>query len=360
MGLNIARFYKREQWQLDCEIVTPMFLGNSEQEAELRAAPFKGLLRYWWRVANGGDFAANDHKHLLQKENELFGSAADDDSGGKSRVSVAVHGSPLCYSPNQFPRGQHIPHPEVRPHGNPINIDRFLYLGYGPITGSGQLAKEGKGAFRPKQNFRLLITAQSEELDKLRTTLQCFQQFGAIGSRSRNGWGCFDVQCKELSTVKDSDLFNDFGANWQQCFAHDYPHALGVDGQQFLLWKCHDKHPDWQGVMNELAEKYLTIRTAFKFSGGGAHSSPQDRHALGYPAGRNHEVRGWGNGRHGSALRLLVRKEENGYRGYFLHLPHLFSNDLWPNGKNRQIKIWQQVHQGLDKLCNRVSFDGVK
>ena len=45
MKVNITRYYKREQLKLDCEIITPMFLGNANQEAELRAAPFKGLLR---------------------------------------------------------------------------------------------------------------------------------------------------------------------------------------------------------------------------------------------------------------------------------------------------------------------------
>ena len=361
MGVSIARFYKREEITLDCEIITPMFLGNASQEAELRAAPFKGLLRYWWRVANGSNFAANDFAGLLKKENEIFGSA--DGDGGKSQVTVAVSGKLQCYAPNQFPRGQKIPHPEVRPHGNPINIDRFLYLGYGPIIGQGQLEQEGKGALRPKQNFTLTISAQEKELAKLRTSLQCFQQIGSIGSRSRNGWGCFAVKSKELPTIDHSDLFNTIGKNWQQCFSHDYPHALGLDGQELLVWQCNDNHQDWQGVMNELAEKYLKIRIAHKFHGGGVHQSPQDRHALGYPTGRNHNVQGqaWGDkGRHGSALRLLVRKEENGYRGYFLHLPHLFSNKMWPNGKDRQIKIWQQVHQNLDKLCNRVSLQGAK
>ena len=69
MGVNIARFYRRERLQFDCEIVTPMFLGNSRQEAELRAAPFKGLLRYWWRVANGykyADHRSEEHTSELQ------------------------------------------------------------------------------------------------------------------------------------------------------------------------------------------------------------------------------------------------------------------------------------------------------
>ena len=358
MGVNIARFYKREQWVLDCEIITPMFLGNSNQEAELRAAPFKGLLRYWWRVAGGSNYAAEDYQGLLEKENKIFGSA-DAEGGGKSLVTVAIEGSLQCFASNQFPQGQNIPHPEVKPHGKPINIDRFLYLGYGPIKGRGQLNKEGTGAFQPGQNFKLTITARTQELEKLKPTLQCLQKFGAIGSRSRNGWGCFKVSCKELSTKDNEKLFHDIGKKWQHCFSLDYPHALGIDGQQLLMWKCNNCYQNWQGVMNELAEKYLTIRTIHKFHGGGPHPYPQDRHVLGYPCGQNHKVQGWGD-RHSSALRLLVCKEEKGYRGYFLHLPHLFSKKMWPNDKDRQIKIWQQVHQNLDKCCNRVSLQRTK
>jgi CRISPR-associated protein Cmr1 len=80
MPVTISRFYKREKLELDCEIITPMFLGNASQEAELRAAPFKGLLRYWWRVAEGAQFA--DHTELLAAENKLFGSP-DEKCGGQ-------------------------------------------------------------------------------------------------------------------------------------------------------------------------------------------------------------------------------------------------------------------------------------
>lgn len=36
----ISRYYRRERLDLECEIITPMFLGNACQEAELRAVGF--------------------------------------------------------------------------------------------------------------------------------------------------------------------------------------------------------------------------------------------------------------------------------------------------------------------------------
>ncbi len=353
MAININRFYGREQWQLDCEIITPMFLGNANQEAELRAAPFKGLLRYWWRVANGWKYAT--HKELLTAESEIFGSP--DDTGGKSQVTVAVKGNLNCYSVNGFPRGKTIKHPEVKNRANnPVNIDRFLYLGYGPIKRGAELKEEGKGAFYPGQYFTLLLSGSQQIMDTLRTTVQCIQQFGSIGSRSRNGWGCFSSCCNNISQSNGSELFHDIGTDWKDCFDHDYPHRLGWDVQKLLLWRCKNKFATWDSVLNDLAEIYLTVRLEHKFHGGGPHRAPQDRHTLGYPTGRNHYLKNFEIGRHASALRLMVRKESDGYRGYILHLPHLFSKEMWPNGKDRQIEIWKRVHTSLDKLCQRVEL----
>lgn len=358
MKVNIARYYKQERLKLDCEIITPMFLGNSTQEAELRAAPFKGLLRYWWRVAEGDCY--NTPESLLTAEDALFGSA-DADSGGKSKIAVEVNGQLKCYASGAFPAGQKIPHPEVKnKHGIIVSIDRFLYLGYGPIIHGGELKKEGRGAFQTGQFFRITISGAEQILEDLHDTLHCLQQFGAIGSRSRNGWGSFSLSSNQLPAVTDLEIFHKLETSWVDCYDRDYPHRLGSDGNKLLLWRCSNSKNDWQGVMNELAEIYMNIRLDHHFVGGGKdnpHKTPQNRHLLGYPAGMNHSVKGWGNnGRHGSSLRLLVRKEAEGHRGYILHLPHLFSKKMWPGEKERQINIWQSVHKKLDTLCERVSF----
>jgi len=152
-------------------------------------------------------------------------------------------------------------------------------------------------------------------------------------------------------------------------FDHDYPHCLGKDEKGMLFWKTHIHKPTWEFCMKDLAEIYVSLRAGnsnkqiskLEVTTG----NPPDRHLLGYPV-TNHPVslRNWGNqGRHGSALRLIVRKEADGHRGYILHLPHLFSKDMWPSdakGKEQQIKIWRQVHASLDKLCLRVEMKGAQ
>jgi hypothetical protein len=52
----------------------------------------------------------------------------------------------------------------------------------------------------------------------------------------------------------------------------------------------------------------------------------------------------------------MVRKEDNAFRGYILHLPHRFSDRMWPNEKERQIEIWTKVHHNLDRLCERAEY----
>ncbi|MEZ0329695.1 MAG: type III-B CRISPR module RAMP protein Cmr1 [Dissulfuribacterales bacterium] len=357
MTINIARFYKRERMKFDCEIITPMFLGNSNQEAELRAAPFKGLLRYWWRVAEGHRYV--DAAALLKAENAVFGSA--DDSGGKSQVAVEV--CPLTDMPPQnkkFPKVDDVDYPEcekTKKKTNPLNY----------LAGRGLIHyKNGilHSYFAPAERFQIRLVVSYEKMEAIEPVLALIRAFGAIGSRSRNGWGCFSLLKKQEVLLKDciSNL-QDCIRNFSEIFddGRDYPHCLGKDKNGLLLWKTKNTQKTWELCMRDLADIYIKTRTKLDVKDVKS-DSPSDRHLLGYPV-TNHSInlKNWGKkGRHASALRLIVRKEADGYRGYILHLPHLFSEKMWPNEKDRQIRIWQQVHGSLDQLCERVKIEEVK
>ncbi len=352
MTINIARFYKRERWKLDCEIITPMFLGNASQEAELRAAPFKGLLRYWWRVANGGNYT--DHTNLLAAENTIFGSP-DEKTGGKSQVTVeAVAVSQLAPMKNNFSNPGLIDHPECERSNHKTNPLNYL-AGMGLIHFRNGMQHS---YFTPGEKFQLQIEVSQQAVDGVQSALDLIGSFGAIGSRSRNGWGSF--QWHQSSYAPRFTL-----RPFENAFVYDYPHCLGKDEKGLLFWQTHILKPTWEFCMKDLAETYVSVRAGssnkqiskLEVNKG----NPPERHLLGYPV-TNHNVslRNWdNNGRHGSALRLIVRKEDGGHRGYILHLPHLFSEKMWPSdarGKDQQIKIWRQVHASLDKLCQRVEM----
>lgn len=346
MGINIARFYKRERLQLDCKIITPMFLGNADQEAELRSAPFKGLLRYWWRVANGIKY--KDHNKLLEAENDIFGSP--DDTGGKSKVTIEVNAlDGMKPQKKIFSNPGDIDHPEcerTKRKTNPLNY----------LAGMGLIHyKNGieHSYFPAGASFSLIISASHEVMDGISATLNLLGIFGAIGSRCRNGWGSFQwrgLPDKTITSISDFTISLD----------RDYPHCLGRDNRGSLFWKTKTVRQDWPSCMRDLAEIYVSIRAGnqklnipkLKVNSG----TPPERHLLGCPITHHNNYFGQ-NARHASALRLLVRKDAAGYRGYFLHIPHSFSKGMWKTGQAGQIKIWQKVHKTLDTLCQRAQFE---
>ncbi len=355
MKINIARFYRQERLKLECEIVTPMFLGNARQEAELRSAPFKGLLRYWWRVANGNRF--ENFEQMLEAENKIFGSA-NSSTGGKSHVRIAVS-SKKGITPQKMPLPKlgKIKHPECERSGGKTDP-----LGY--LAGMG-LIHHKKGIlhsyFPVGATFTCCLTAPENTIDEIKTSINMWSMFGSVGSRSRNAWGSFRFSWEEraLPDVSDENV----------AYEKDYPNCLGKDDKGHLCWKVKKIENKWENAMKDLAEIYINTRLQFPFSGGEPHKAQQDRHLLGYPV-TNHcvEKEHWGKRnnrgkcsptRHASALRLFVRKEENGFRGYILHLPHRFSSRMWPNETDRQMKIWKQVHKNLDSLCERVRYEEV-
>lgn len=359
MRINIGRFLNRKRFALECEVITPMFLGGADQEAKLRAAPFKGMLRYWWRVAQG---SATDPEILLQKENAIFGAAGSDDEKGQGKSLVTVEVEPLggmVPTKENFSYSGEISHREV-------NRGKTSALGY--LAGMG-LVRGGirHSYFKPGGKFKIEISvAESAEQEVLKS-LTCWKLFGAIGARSRNGWGCFS-----MDGLKDMDFPVLAVREWRQALEDsDYPHCFGQDEIGLLCWRTRDSFPSWEKCMHGLAQHYANLRLQFPFEEGEPHKVPKDRHLLGYPVTRHCvERKGWGTfdhkkkkckpTRHASALRLMVRKGDNGkYRGFFLHLPHAFSRNMWENDHDRQIRIWKKVHDYLDRELDRVDFQGV-
>jgi len=341
MSVNIARFYRRERLQFDCDIVTPMFLGNSKQEAELRAAPFKGLLRYWWRVANGSNYAG--YKELLAAENKVFGSA-DEKNGGKSLVTVKVEDiSGMRPQKDNFKNPGNVAHPECEKSNHQTNPLNYL-AGMGLIHYRNGILHS---YFPVGASFRLQMDIDARVVREVSAALGVFAGFAAIGSRSRNAWGSLQIGRTSSSTIKPT--------HWDTAMQKEYPHCLGQDSKGDLLWKTKNPQADWKLCMRDLADAYIKVRTKLNVVSG----TPPERHLLGYPI-TNHDYGSWGRqGRHGSALRLIVRREGNLHRGYILHLPHAFSKKMWSGGPERQIGIWRKVHADLDKLCSRAKYEEV-
>jgi len=343
MPVSIARWYRRERLDLTVEFVTPAFLGNWEQKSELRAAPFKALLRYWWRVAEGHQYDTPDA--LYRAETVLFGSAGD---GGQSLAHIVVTGKPAYTT--DLPRVNEL---EIaRGSGKKMPVHPWLYLGYGKVKRQDGVIviRPEFGAVKAGERFQLTMIGSSSVLERLRPTIGVVSLFGAVGGRSRNGWGGIHLSEQNGGAFIRNPRVS--WSQWRQLLAHDYPCGVGCDEKGPLYWKLTGgPSPSWDEALASLAEVYVRIRLSLPLN-----PPPNKRHLLGYPV-KDHDVREWGNQRHAKSLRLLVRKEDSQYRGYVLHVPHRFA--LSHPGIADEA-VWSAVHHQLDQLLERSSVENIE
>lgn len=324
---------------LDVEFLTPTFLGGADQQAELRSAPFKNLLRQWWRVVNGN----LDTGTLRTREGELFGTVLGDDECTSSRVRIAlapgqsfgVHNQPFQLGATH--------HPEVGQNG--MNVQNSLYLGFGPVT-----YRQGQMNFRhyisPGSLARLSVTFPRQNRDEIVRALQYIDAFGAIGSRCRNGYGSLSITSDAFNRLDPATLQTDEIGNLVANNAKEYPNRFGGDGRGLLLWDSVQNQ--WEDAMRLMAGTYLRTRTEINIAGN--PNELHERHLLGFPITNHSRIQAWdgNNGRMPSQLRLMVKRDpQNRLVARILHLPHKLPKP-WPPQLPPQLTVWQQVHQFLD------------
>ncbi len=331
----ITRFHDTETLQVSVEFLTPTFLGGADQNAELRAAPFKNLLRQWWRVAVGSQYP--NHKEMLKAEGDLFGSVLDESKACASRVRLELRpGDDFRIDQSGLNFGQ-TPHSEVRAK----SVSNALYLGYGPVSTHGVKTYIASGS-----KAELTLCLPKNCVPELLLVLAYVDAFGTLGSRCRNGWGSLALSGDDFNR----ESWANFNAkDWHELVngTRQYPTHLGKDGKGILCWELKLPPKDWQAGMKALAEIYMNLRTSINIAPNGL----QKRHILGYPV-THHNIPNWGGGtgRMPSQLRLMVkRNEENHLVGRILHLPHRLPKQWEPQRLGQETEVWQAIHQRLDK-----------
>jgi len=346
----MERFYKRKAVEFQCEVVTPMFLGGANQEAEWRAAPFKAMLRYWWRVTKHGVAVQTA---LATEEGRLFGRAGDKDDSGKSLVGVFVQSNVNAVKDN-LPECPVLVHPEcIDLQKNPTGeVKPLLYLaGMGLSKPNLQVTRS---YFPSGAKFALAVDYPSSIAKDVDQTLALVQAFGSVGGRSRNGWGSFQIVNPSVALEQAATYVNSSTQNWTNGLGRDYPNCLGMfDDGKFLLWKTQG-YQHWKLAMRALAEAYIEVRakTVGKDDklnpGARKNQTVQERHLLGIPLTK-HDY-GRGDARHASPLRFVVKKQKDGFRGFILHMPHGHSKQQpLEKGVNTRA-VWEKVHRKLNGL----------
>lgn len=331
---------------------TPAFLGNAEQTGQWRTPPFKALLRQWWRVA----FAAGLHgrvdvDEMRRQEGLLFGVAADGREGSrKSRIRIRLDrwdGGKLKTWDRLEQTAIH--HPEVE--RTRYKVGPHAYLGFGPLDGRNntKLSEKVNAAIQADETATLSLAFEGTQQQILERTIWLVSHYGALGGRSRNGWGSLSLtpasdSSPELNGPLESALLHD----WQRALQLDWPHAIGRDEGGPLIWRT-PACGDWKALMRQLAEIKIGLRTQFKFPDAKPpHFKPLDRHWLSYPI-TTHWVKSWGrNLRLPNSLRFKVRRDDKGkLYGVIVHVPCKPPAAFSPDLKAIE-EVWSQVHGFLD------------
>lgn len=332
--MNVSRYTKQTNTELrfDVEFITPTFLGGADGNAEIRTAPFKNLLRRWWRIANGN----LSPEELWQKESELFGSTEKNPKTGKTFGKSKVMFGILDSN-------------NVRYINEKIDIGKDEYTNLAMYAGYGS-ANSGKNYIAPKSRCSFVLTIPAKEELSITKTLFYIHLFGTLGSRSRNGFGSISIMPKNFKF--DPKLHFPLPVDFEKAlsFNKNYPFCVGKDKNGMLCWKT-ENCTSWQEAFEITARIYHQLVVDLKKDD--KNYKTRWRNLLGYATK---------NSRLPSQLILKIckfsSKNSNGilkdiFYGQVFHLP--YSVDDWKKEDGNQLEAWKFIHEWLD---GESSLDG--
>lgn len=181
-------------------VVSPLFLAGASSSAELRAPSVKAALRFWYRAVDPGFCRAEGSGQPI-RESALWGGA--ERYAGQSLVSLAVTEQSLqtqrwkSFDWRRFDEGQ------GRRRKNGV-----AYLGY-PF---GFKEHQERTAIVPDSTFSLRASlfeqrgVQPWQLQGLAASLWMLGHLGALGSRSRRGFGSLSLVDWDTFGVPPAEL----------------------------------------------------------------------------------------------------------------------------------------------------------
>lgn len=168
--------------EAEFRVVTPLFMGGANpQSAELRVPSIKGVLRFWWRALALERLGSV--QNVREEEARIFGST-------KSQSCVKIRLS----TPKKIDRPRRKSILEYNKGG--VVGEGARYLGYGVIeTSNGELTRQCIGYPLEGCVLDLLFRPNTPEDDirSVEAALLAMGFFGGLGSRSRKGYGSFNL-----------------------------------------------------------------------------------------------------------------------------------------------------------------------
>jgi len=180
--------------KLTLKVITPLFMGGANQQAELRSQSFNGVLRWWFRVA-GGSF---------EDEKKLFGWGGEKSNKGRVKLLVISKELNSQIFEKEFDE-------QCR-----IRQDKGInYLGFSldQRFRIDQYDRIRRKYLKEDQKFEIKLffhpTLKEEDIKKFFATLWLAFNLGNFGSRSRRGFGSIMIEKIEgIDLTKELDGLN--------------------------------------------------------------------------------------------------------------------------------------------------------
>ncbi len=164
------------------KLITPLYGGGVDPEKAdpitvVRATEVRGNLRFWWRATRGGAFNGS-LKKMREREEEIFGSAAEKDKSGQSKVIIQI----ISHNKGRIPKNI-----------STLDNDGFGYVAF-PLRDSKENVEENV-------SFTLQVDYPKDKKDDIKAAFWAWETFGGIGARTRRGFGA--LQRKDISIPEE-------------------------------------------------------------------------------------------------------------------------------------------------------------
>lgn len=330
----------------EIETITPMFLSGADQgRAELRAPSIKGLLRFWWRAMH----PTSNMDILKQKENSIFGSGGENDSGGSS-FSIRLAYNAVPTTKEKLPKQNII----VTSKGKTFPVNILEYLAYGTYE-----YKKGEGNvflrewIKPGIKFHIDMTFFKETfIDDVLESMCVFSLFGGIGSRSRNGFGGFSILNDDeafgslscIGSSKDAYNRNSIVSLVRKTESQPYTSFT----QRTKLFRSKTPHATWDSSLADIGKIYRSARESLE-----RKHVYEKRQYVGAPIIVDKKDKSFLD-RHSKPYFLRVAREGAQYRSYILYLPSLYAHGLDIDQFGKTIKHIE-VDERFSSVCAEVN-----
>ncbi|MFZ8846858.1 MAG: type III-B CRISPR module RAMP protein Cmr1 [Candidatus Hydrothermia bacterium] len=175
-------------FSLKCKVITPLFMGGANQQAELRTQSINGLLRWWFRIAGGS----------IEDEKRLFGWAGEKSNQGLVRIFIKNFDE---LQKNKFSK-------DFDNEGRVRQDKGINYIGFSLDQRFNEKQDKPRREYiKENQTFEMSISfhpkANEEDIKKFFCALWLAFNLGNFGSRSRRGFGAIRIKEIKIEKIKE-------------------------------------------------------------------------------------------------------------------------------------------------------------